>query len=421
LIAIPAVILYVFATGARPGATRALVMACVWLGSWLLVRPADSLNNLAAAALIILGVQPMQLFDGGFILSFTVVLALLVLGTRIEAALLPTVTRDAFVPAQVAPAWRHWVEDPLRWLVRLVSWSAAAWLGLLPLMAVYFNLFTPISLIANVVVIPLVSFIIPIGMLSLAVPVLSATLNNANYFLLHAMIGSVDWLGQIRWGHWFVQSPPIWLTVGYYALLAAILAGWLRWRWLALAGVVVLTAAAWPRATVEITALDLPEGMAVFLNAPGERNDWLLNGGTERSAERVVLPYLRAQGVDRLAAVVLTRNDRAHAAGLRVVAERLPVRQAIHAGAGSRSRYFWDWLFAARRQGLEIVSLRAGESLQAGPVTVRAIHPPTGQYAARSDDNALVLLLEYEGTRVLVTSDIGATVERQLPAGARRW
>src|SRR6202142_449688 len=89
--AVPLLILYVFATGAHPGAVRALVMACVWLIGGMLVRPADSRNTLGAAALVILLFDPTQLFDGGFLLSFAVVLAIVTLTPLIEARLLSQV------------------------------------------------------------------------------------------------------------------------------------------------------------------------------------------------------------------------------------------------------------------------------------------------------------------------------------------
>ncbi len=66
--AVPVLVLYVFATGAHPGAVRALIMACAWLIGWMLVRPADTLNSLGAAALVILLGAPTQLFNSGFLL-----------------------------------------------------------------------------------------------------------------------------------------------------------------------------------------------------------------------------------------------------------------------------------------------------------------------------------------------------------------
>lgn len=418
LVAIPLLVVYVFATGGRPGAIRALVMATVWLGGWLLVRPTDALSNLAAAALIILLAQPAQLFDGGFVLSFSVVLALVLMARSIGDKVLPWMEPDPLVPAALVPVWRRTLLTPWRWLVGLVSCSAASWVGLLPLMAVCFHLFTPISIVANIIVIPLVGLIIPIGMLSAAAhvvwPALTLTLNNANLFLLSGMIKIVDWLSQFPGGHSFVQAPPVWLTAVYYAVLLMSLSGRVarrvKWGITGLAVFIVLLWGVSRKPAVEITVLDLNDGAAVFVNLPGEDHDFLVDGGGSWSGIREVVPFLRSQGVDRLESVILTRGDKAHAVGLMAVVDQIPVRQAIHAGVGSRSKFFWTWLAQMRRQHLEIVTWRAGQ--RAG--MVRVLHPPDGQAYRRSDDNALVLLLEYGPTRVLLSSDIGQTVERQL-------
>ena len=100
------------------------------------------------------------------------------------------------------------------------------------------------------------------------------------------------------------------------------------------------------------------------------------------------------------------------------VVKQIPVRRAIYAGTDSRSEYFVDWLAEVRRQRIELVTMRAGEDWQvAGKFRWRVLNPPVGVNYRRSADNSLVLLLEYGATRVLLTSDIGQSVERQLVAG----
>jgi ComEC/Rec2-related protein len=133
LVAIPVLLIYVWATGARPGAVRSWLMAAVWLGAWTLVRPADLLNGMAAAALAILVWDPQQLFDGGFVLSFGAVAAIVVLTPRWEPRLTAVVAGDPFLPGRYAPWWRRLLAKPLVGTMKLASCSAAAWLGLLPL------------------------------------------------------------------------------------------------------------------------------------------------------------------------------------------------------------------------------------------------------------------------------------------------
>jgi ComEC/Rec2-related protein len=276
--AVPLLILYVFATGEHPGAVRALVMACVWLMGWMLVRPADSLNTLAAAALVILVYAPTQLLDGGFLLSFSVVLAIVILTPRIEALLLMRIAPDPFLPREFVPKWRTKLVNGLYWIIQLLSCSIAAWLGLMPLMAIYFHLFTPISIVANLLVIPLLGSILAVGLLAALVHVastwLTLTLNNANAFLLSIMIRGVEWLGHIPFGHCFVSAPPLWLVWAYYAIGILLLSKWIPATRRGLAAVlavptmgVALFLSGGSTNKVELTVLSLNDGMSVFIDA----------------------------------------------------------------------------------------------------------------------------------------------------------
>ena len=442
ILAIPLLVLYVFATGAHPGAVRSLVMVCVWLLGGMLVRPVDLLSSLAMAAIVILVWSPVSLFDGGFVLSFAVVTALATLTdrtawwkfflnpdpTEAEPAWLVWLRPDPLVPRELVPVWRMKLVRAVMWLAMLAGGSTVAWLGLVPLMAVYFHLFTPVSIVANLLVIPLLGSVIALGLASVVAhavwPGLALVFNNANFFVLGVMLRGVNWLSRWPWGHWFVQAPPVWLTVSYYAVLLVWMSRQLsrRVKLLITGGAMLVATVALVvqhETVVEITVLDLRDGMAVFVNPPGEQHDFLVDGGGPWSGERVVVPFLRGQGVDRLEALVLTRNNKAHAAGLTAVVQAIPVRRVLHNGTYTLSKYFGDWLATARRQHLEVGTVRADDVWRvAGDFRWRVLHPPVPfSGGRRSDDNSVVLLLEYGPTRVLLTSDIGQSVEHFLVAG----
>ena len=236
-------------------------------------------------------------------------------------------------------------------VVQLLSCSIAAWLGLLPLMAIYFHLFTPISIVANLLVIPLLGGILALGLLAALAHVasmwLTLTLNNANAFLLTIMIRGVEWLGHVPFGHRFVEAPPLALVWAYYGLGIVLLSKRIpapRRGLVAAIAVPTLSVALFLNGggakKVELTVLSLNDGMSVFIDAPGERNDMLVDGGGGWSAAHFVIPFLRAQGVNRLAAIVLTRGDKSHAAGFGTVANEIPIREAFYSGIGSRSKYY---------------------------------------------------------------------------------
>ena len=141
----------------------------------------------------------------------------------------------------------------------------------------------------------------------------------------------------------------------------------------------------------------------------------LIDGGGGWSGSHTLIPFLRAHGVNRLAATILTCGDKAHAAGLNVVVNEVPAQAAIYSGIASRSKYYAAWVDDMKAQNIPLRVVRAGDELSTAPdIHVRVLHPPHGPGAARSEDNALVLAVEYGPTRVLLMSDAGETVEKRL-------
>jgi len=426
VVAIPILVLYVWATGAHPGAVRALVMACVWLLGWMSVRPADGLNNLAAAALVRLGWDPLELFDGGFQLSFTVVTAILVLAPRIQHVLQQWLAWDPFLPRRLLPRWGALLEKPKVWFIQLLSCSVASWIGLVPLLAIYFHLFTPISIVANLWVVPLMTGVTALGFASALThavwPWLAETFNNANFLLLSVMTAGVNWLGRLPGSHFYVQTLPLWLTAAYYALGALALARSISWRWRrwtvglgapVAVGVALVTAQ--PEEFAELTVLDIPDGVAAFVNLPGERDDFLIDGG----GEHALLPFLRAQGVDRLGSVVLTCKAKNHVSGLSNVVQEVPVRGMVMSDMPSRSLPYQRWRDQVNTRQIPVRTVHEGATWKVQALKLTALNPPGDSRSRRADDNSLVLLLEYGPTRLLWMSDAGATVERRLASSGR--
>jgi competence protein ComEC len=142
-LAIPILSLYCLATGASPPVVRATIMAIVMMSACIFSRQADIVSALSCAACAILAQSPGQLFDIGFQLSFASVFAIVWLYPRLRRML----RIDA-----VRPALARWCLDNF-----LVSLSA--WLATLGFIAYYFKFFAPVTVLANIVVVPLASLV----------------------------------------------------------------------------------------------------------------------------------------------------------------------------------------------------------------------------------------------------------------------
>lgn len=154
-----ALLLYALVAGGRPPIWRAVVMAEVYLTGYLLDREADGLNSMAAAALVLLFLHPLALFEVGFQLSFVTVFVIFLLLRAVE----PFLSALRQTERQAASAWdRGWRRG---WLFcfDLVLLSAAAQLGSAPLVAEYFNTFSPVGILANVLIVPALYLLISGG------------------------------------------------------------------------------------------------------------------------------------------------------------------------------------------------------------------------------------------------------------------
>ena len=382
---VPLLLFYSAVTGLHVSSVRAAVMTSVLLGGFFAERKVFSLNSLAAAAFLILCWDTNQLFSTGFQLSFAVVGAIILFSDLLFAWLWRWSAADAFLPAALIRGPRRWSETGLGWLGRAASVSFAAWAGSLLLVLWYFYLVTPISLVANLVVVPIAFFILAIALLSIVaaplLPGLSILFNDANWCLARLVLGSVHLFAQLPGGHYYVAHPR------------------------------------WPsNAAVMVTVLDLGAGAAIHLRTRGR--NWLVDCGSERDYQRVVRPYLHASGVNRLDDVVLTHGDSLHIGGGLALLEDFARPQLIDNPAPDRSLTHRRLRTIFQQRNLNVREMVAGETLAVtSEVTVRVLHPPSGFAEANTDDEASVMQVAVPpNTKLLLTSDAGRRTENALIA-----
>lgn len=422
LLIIPLIWFYTQATGWQPSAIRSTVMMTIIIGGWALRRPTDLLNSLATAAFIILVWDPQQLFQASFQLSFFVVLSIALLMPPLEKIRDRLLAHDPLLPRELLPRWKRWLNTPLRWLGTALATSVAAWLGALPLTAYYFHLFSPVTLLANLVIVPLSSAALACNLGSLIcgdwLPWGTELFNHSGWFWMWLMTRASELATQIPGAYFYVPAPGFWDFVIYYAVLIGTLSGWLfakaRRAW-AIAGLVVLaTAYGWrwqtTRAETSLTVLPLAGAHSVFVDAAGRANDWLIGCGNTNAVEFVTQPFLRAQGVNHLQRLLLTHGDLKHVGGIELLEASFGVDQIWTSGVRFRSPAYRRILGELDATPDRHHLLHRGDTNR----TWRVLHPQTSDQFAQGDDNALVLLGEFGGMRVLLLSDLGRLGQEAL-------
>ncbi len=417
IILIPLIWFYTLATGWQSSAVRSALMSSFVFAGWALRRPTELLNSTAAAALLILLVEPEQLFQASFQLSFSVVAAIaVILGhsreiepwpVRIENRIL---RHDPLLPPELRPRWKRIAAIPLGFVLGNFAISFASWLGSNPLTAFYFNMVTPISLLANLVAVPLSSVSLGGTLGSLLVPPLGPLFNYLSWVTMWATIASTRWLSHLPAGYFYIPKPNIWFFIAYFASVALCIfpslrqTGLKRWAY-SFTGVALLI---WlcslipSSLSTRITLLPV-RGTPLLIDAPGRSDDLLLNCSNERGAEQLLRRFLHGQGFGSIRNVALTHADADHAGGFTNVLAEFSPRAVFVPSNKSRSRVFRNALAEAEKNPVLLRKISAGEQL----ISWKVLHPPSDRNFSRAADNAVVLSTIIHGWPVLFLSDLG--------------
>ncbi|MDP2043760.1 MAG: ComEC/Rec2 family competence protein, partial [Candidatus Omnitrophota bacterium] len=138
ILASTCLLIYCLATGATNPVIRATVMGIMFLLAYIFKREPEMYNSLAGAALFILIVNPRQLFDVGFQLSFASVLSIVYLYPKLKAFL-----RIAHIRVRV-----------LRFICEGCIVSFSAWMGTMGIIAYNFRIICPVTVLANILIVP---------------------------------------------------------------------------------------------------------------------------------------------------------------------------------------------------------------------------------------------------------------------------
>ncbi|HEY2084257.1 MAG TPA: ComEC/Rec2 family competence protein, partial [Verrucomicrobiae bacterium] len=291
-------------------------------------------------------------------------------------------------------------------------------------------IFTPVSTLANVVAVPLCMLVLASNLASLLLagwlPAGAIIFNHAGRHLMDWIHGSSEWFAGLPHAYAYVATPN-WFTIAlYYLMLLAIVTGWLfkvqgrKWKCASVIFLLAVWCGQWWReqSAMRLTILPLNGGNVIYCDAPGSRNDLLIDCGNERSGF-VLKPYLQAQGVDSLPRVVLTHGAEGQIGGFKNLQTQVTIGKVVTSAVRFRSPAYREVIqFLERSPGWQQV-VNCGDKFSNWTV----LHPGGMNSFPHADDNPLVLRGEFSGTRILLLSNLGrpgqeALLERCTDLGA---
>lgn len=204
-------LVYCFVTGNAPSVRRASLMAVVLIGGSVLGRQSFPLNSLAAADLLLLSFDPLELFSAGFLMTNAAVAAIILLYPVLSS---PSSKWGGIAGAVFRPLWKAF------------SVSFAAIIGVSPVIAWFFGTFSLAGLLANLPVVFLVSCMLyamlPAFVFNLFFPELAIYPAASAWFFAKMTLGATEYFGSWDWAFLQLRPDIAGVTVYYTAIVAAL-------------------------------------------------------------------------------------------------------------------------------------------------------------------------------------------------------
>lgn len=429
---------YVLFTGGSTSAWRATLMCLTLLLSYAVRRSYDTISALAAAAILVTALSPLELKNAGFLLSFGAVLGVV-------------------AAKEIETAARRWRKEQQKKHQKRLNFSAAGnallYSGMItcittPISLTFFYEFSPYGVLLNLLVLPFVSIILVGGLCSLAIAIVSVEAASVAAGGTHLLLGWYEFVctlsQKLPFAQLLVGEPKIWQLAGYYFIFACLLYLLLRkkrtehnilpsWSYLCLFvlawGILLL-----PRCQgFRLSFLDVSQGDCIVVTTKEQETLLFDCGSTDVGAvgEYRLTPFLKQQGIAVIDIATVSHMDADHVNGIK---ELLLQMRSYNGKADAARNYdgsisiaklvlpkvlepseaYLELVALAEEKNVTVRFLEAGEHLmeQGSSVEVTCLSPKNADKP--ENDTSLVFLLETKEAEVWLMGDAGVEVERSL-------
>ena len=425
-------VLYAVLAGfGAPTIWRSILTLAVFLLAGFWYRKADSLTVLALAALFILVLDPKNLWQIPFQLTFACVLAIIVIYPRFRRIRLYRIF-PALGPDRVAGRIISQFENAF-WV------SISINILLIPLIIFYFDGFALTGFFANIFLVPYMGFVVlPMGLLSVLLFAFSQTLAYPVIFIVNYLLWGclrlIEWFAGFSWSYFWTGSiSPVWLFV-VYASLGLLFAPFARKLKIAGLGVMAALicgglalsslAGSNGAGALKVDVIDVGQGSSALVRLPSGETMLVDGGGIPDDSydigRGVLAPFLWYEGIRRLDYVALSHYHPDHALGLRFILRNFDVGSFWTSGITGD-----DKKAGIIRCGLDEIAMKRGikvrtipdlfKDVQIGQTRIRLLHPTREslEHLSQKDLNEVSLVLEisFGQTRVILPGDAGRIAE----------
>jgi competence protein ComEC len=411
--------IYVILTGGSPSVIRSALMIFLVLLTlkWRTHVKLYPLDAISLAFIAYLFFNPMVIFDVGFQLSFSVSLVIIL----------------------SAPFILQGYESNI---IRMLATSLAAQLAALPFLLYHYFEVSLIGIIANMVYIPLFSFVYLPGLYLLFI--IQFLFGSTPFILIKIFLTLINLSNQLieYLAHFsfarFIPGRPNWLLlIGYLFVLLAIFYIWesktysKRKVHLIILSVVLLISQHgwnWLSPNGEVTMIDVGQGDSILIHFPHGKGTYLIDtGGTISFAEEkwrerarayevgrdVVVPFLKGKGITKIDKLILTHGDMDHIGGAFSILTELEVTEILLPSVVEPSKTEIDIIEEAKKKKISVIKVSEGDHWKSGGNEFYILSPERN-FAGERNSGSIAFVAMLGGVRWFFGGDLDQEGEAKI-------
>ena len=393
----------------------------------LFFKKPNSLLNLSLSLFLILILNPISIENIGLILSAFGTIGIVFLSNPINQIL------SSFVRIKI--------------IKETLSLTIAAQIMLLPILAYYFNNISLISILSNLLIVPITEYITLIGLIIFCISLFSIKFSKILAYIPELIINYIFKMSEFcvlfDVLNINVPTPKWWMIVFYYAFI------YIEFKKLhykennkrinaiydyeikrleyikKLVYLLLLSAlifnmfvSIFSKSFVEVTAIDVGQGDSFLIKSSNGKNILIDGGGSETSeydvGENVLVPYFLDRWILNIDTVFISHAHADHIEGIYSVMENLNIKRIVIGAYTENNEYISKLKTMCEEKDIPIIKVQAGDMIKIDGINFEILYPKLDSKETNENNLSLLIRANINGVKILFTGDLEEDVEKQI-------
>lgn len=406
------IVLFSMLSGMSASVVRAAIMAIVIILSEFLIQKPNTYASISFSALLILLYNPITIYDVGFVLSFSGTIGIVIFNKKISELLESKIKidKDKIIGKIIAV------------FIETLSVTLSAQIAVTPITLYYFNTFSCVSILANLIIVPATGSITIVGIImyvtSLVCVPIAKVISYFIYSIISFVIFAASLFAQIPGSSILLPTPSIIIILMYYIIVYNLFfAKNMKVYVILLATISVLIIMKFiPNKYINVNMIDVGQGDAVYVETAKGKTVLVDSGGTEGSdydiGENILVPYILDRGKVCIDYAFLSHMHEDHIEGIYAVIQKLKLKNLIIGKQETDNELYSKVVELANKYNVNIIEVKQGDELIIDGVIFDVIS------AKENDKNvnnmSLILRMTYGEVSMLFTGDAEKELEENI-------